>query len=418
MEVIILAGGLGTRLRSVVTDVPKCMAPVAGKPFLGWLLEWLARFPVTRVVLSVGYKREVIQEYVDARDWPFQTDYAVEETPLGTGGGIRLALSHCTEDRVFVLNGDTFFNADLERLVFSAPVTVALKPMRDFDRYGAVTVQRSTAGPTASENYFSGRYPKNQFPEAFTDLTFQITAFREKAPCREGLINGGVYAIDRSRLNLSALPEKFSFEKEVLEPMALKGEVAGQVSDGYFIDIGIPEDYARAQREIPEFQAVLKASDAVLKADADTLFLDRDGVINRWLPGDYVKDWSQFEFLPGIRECLQRWALKYARIVLVTNQRGVGRGLMTDENLADIHARMMEEILRAGGRIDLLLVCTAAEDQDPRRKPNTGMFQEACALFPAIHPGRSVMVGDSEKDALFASRCGMDFILLTPEEVS
>ena len=389
MEVIILAGGLGTRLRSVVTEVPKCMAPVAGKPFLGWLLEWLARYPVTRVILSVGYKREVIQEYVDARDWPFQTDYAIEDTPLGTGGGIRLALSHCTEDRVFVLNGDTFFNADLERLVFSAPITVALKPMRDFDRYGAVEM----TGPL-------------------------VTAFREKAPCREGLINGGVYAIDRSRLNLSALPEKFSFEKEVLEPLSLKGEVAGQVSDGYFIDIGIPEDYARAQREIPECQAVLKVSDAVLQADADTLFLDRDGVINRWLPGDYVKDWSQFAFLPGIRECLQRWALKYPRIVLVTNQRGVGRGLMTDESLADIHARMMEEILLTGGRIDLLLVCTSADDQDPRRKPNTGMFQEACALFPAIHPKRSVMVGDSEKDALFAARCGMDFILLSPEEAS
>lgn len=381
MEVIILCGGLGTRLRSVVSQVPKCMAPVAGKPFLAYMLAWLGRFPVTRVIFSVGYLREVIMDYVNAREWPFRVDYAVEETPLGTGGGIRLALSRCTEDRVLVVNGDTFFNANLSQLVFAAPVTVALKPMQHFDRYGAVDFDGS-----------------------------RITRFREKAPCREGLINGGIYAIDRTRLDLSSLPEKFSFEKEVLEKNAGRGWVAGQVSDSYFLDIGIPDDYARAQRELPELEAVLKASDAAVASSATTLFLDRDGVINRHIEGDYVRCWEQWEWMPGILESLALWARKFPRIVLVTNQRGVGRGLMSDADLADIHARMRARILEAGGRIDLILVCTEVEENHPRRKPNVGMFQEACALFPEITPRESITIGDADSDAAFAANCGMSFI--------
>ena len=107
MEAIILAGGLGTRLRSVVSEVPKCMAPVDGKPFLQYLLEYLSRFDISHVVLSVGYLRDTIIRFVESRPWPFEISWAVEEEPLGTGGGIRLALSKCHGNQVYVLNGDT-----------------------------------------------------------------------------------------------------------------------------------------------------------------------------------------------------------------------------------------------------------------------------------------------------------------------
>lgn len=231
MEVIILAGGLGTRLRSEVKDVPKCMAPVAGRPFLWYLLTYLRRYPVTRVILSVGYLREVIKDWIyeHGDEFPFAIDYAVEETPLGTGGGIRLALGQCREDNVIVLNGDTFFDVDLPRLVADhklrpASISIALKPMRDFDRYGRVLTDKASG---------------------------EIVRFCEKEPCAEGLINGGVYVISRSKLSMSHLPEKFSFEKDVLEPESAQGRVYGFVFDGYFIDIGIPEDYHKADREFP-----------------------------------------------------------------------------------------------------------------------------------------------------------------------
>ena len=227
MEVIVLAGGLGTRLRSVVSEVPKCMAPVAGKPFLWYLLKYLTRFDVSRVVLSVGYLRELIFKWIDEvkEEFPFEFDYAVEETPLGTGGGIRLAMSKIHSNEAVVLNGDTFFDVDLDALVSAhrsqpwADITLALKPMRDFDRYGTVEL-----GP-------DGR----------------IVRFNEKRPCREGVINGGVYVLKNNNRLFADLPRKFSFETEVLQVRCgATGTLYGQVQDGYFIDIGVPEDYRKA----------------------------------------------------------------------------------------------------------------------------------------------------------------------------
>jgi D-glycero-alpha-D-manno-heptose 1-phosphate guanylyltransferase len=403
MEVIVLAGGLGTRLRSVVHEIPKCLAPIGGKPFLGFLLDWLGKYPVRHVVFSVGYLREQVIDYVKSREWPFSYDFAIEEMPLGTGGGIRLALGKCLENQVFVVNGDTFFPVDLNAVSCTHPVTLALKPMKDFDRYGAVEIA-GLAG--------------NDGPSYPAPTGHLITRFHEKQHCDEGLINGGVYLLDRSRLDLSILPEKFSFEKEVLEPGAAIGEIGGWVSDAYFIDIGIPEDYRKAQWAIPAWFAVQDASEAVLKADATTLFLDRDGVLNRHLPGDYVRTPQMWEWMPGILQALARWAGKFNHIVLVTNQRGVGKGLMTDAQLAQVHAQMMQDILEAGGRIDLILTCTAVSEENPRRKPNPGMFYEACELFPDIDAKSSVMLGDSQSDAAFANNCGIRFILLNPEAVS
>jgi D-glycero-alpha-D-manno-heptose 1-phosphate guanylyltransferase len=443
MEVIVLAGGLGTRLRSVVKEIPKCLAPIGGRPFLGYLLDWLVNQGVNHVVFSVGYLREQVIDYVQSNAWPFTYDFAIEETPLGTGGGIRLALGKCNENQVFVVNGDTFFPVDLKAMPFSHAVTLALKPMKDFDRYGSVSVAPPVVGnyfsqgfaknqfPTTStepshmeqslpseENYFSGRDPKNQFSSDFTKPTLKVLGFQEKQHCEEGLINGGVYAIDRERLDLSSLPERFSFEKEVLEPGAAIGEIGGWVSDAYFIDIGIPEDYQKAQWAIPAWFAVQEASEAVLKADANTLFLDRDGVLNRHILGDYVRTPEMWEWMPGILQAMALWARKFSHIVLVTNQRGVGKGVMTDAQLAKVHAHMMQGVLEAGGRIDLVLACTSVSEEDPRRKPNPGMFYEACDLFPEIDAKSSVMLGDAPSDAAFAKNCGIPFILLNPEAAS
>lgn len=231
MEVIILAGGLGTRLRSEVKDVPKCMAPVAGKPFLWYLLKDLVKYPeVTRIILSVGYLREVIFDWIDQvkDEFPFEFDYAIEEQPLGTGGGIKLALSKAHTNDVIVLNGDTFFNINLSELydahrLYSSSVTLALKPMQDFDRYGRVIID-------AVDN--------------------RVVEFKEKEYCKEGLINGGIYVISRVESIFEGLPEKFSFETAVFEPQCKIGKLFGVVQNRYFIDIGIPEDYKRAQTEL------------------------------------------------------------------------------------------------------------------------------------------------------------------------
>ena len=142
----------------------------------------------------------------------------------------------------------------------------------------------------------------------------------------------------------------------------------------------------------------------------DTLFLDRDGVINRLRPDDYVKNWEEFEFMPGMLDRLARWSGRFRRILVVTNQRGVGKGIMSLDDLNRIHDRMIEEIERHGGRIDRVYFCTALSPDDPNRKPQTGMAQQARIDFPDIDFARSLMIGDSESDRQFARNAGMAFL--------
>lgn len=232
MDVIVLAGGLGTRLRSVVSEVPKCMAPVNGKPFLHYLLSSLAPCPIQKVVLSVGYRHEPIVDWIRSHgmEFPFDIEFAVETVPLGTGGGIRLALEKCHSEMVCVMNGDTFFDVDLEKLqethrCSGRLLTMAVKHLFCFDRYGTV-----------------------QFDEYGA-----VTGFNEKRFCEDGYINAGVYMVSDKNL-LKDLPEKFSFETAFLQPKAEEGCVQAYVSDGYFIDIGIPEDYAKANEDFKDFE--------------------------------------------------------------------------------------------------------------------------------------------------------------------
>ncbi|MBK9390806.1 MAG: nucleotidyltransferase family protein [Bacteroidetes bacterium] len=222
MEAIVLAGGMGTRLRYAVADLPKPMAPVNGKPFLFHVLNWLKDFPVERIILSTGYKSESIVEFFGSSFCGINVEYTVEEAPLGTGGAIRFAMQKCAGENILVLNGDTFFPIELDRFLSfhddrKCKFSLALKPMKDFSRYGSV--------------------------ECKGDV---IIRFNEKKFCSEGLINGGIYIINRKFFESIDLPEVFSVEKDVLEKNTGSGILRCMVSDKPFIDIGIPEDYKRA----------------------------------------------------------------------------------------------------------------------------------------------------------------------------
>ena len=221
-EAIVLAGGFGTRLRGVVDDVPKPLAPVAGRPFLAWLLDDLARHGMRRVVLATGYLAEQVEALVGRRWLSMDVDYSVEAEPLGTGGAIALARDRLSGDSAHVLNGDSFADYDPERLqrhaqALGATLGVALVRVPDVGRYGAARVQ-------------DGR----------------IIGFSEKGGVGEGWINAGCYYL--SAHVLAALPPgAFSFESGVLVPAVADGHVAGLPFEGRFIDIGVPEDFQRAQ---------------------------------------------------------------------------------------------------------------------------------------------------------------------------
>lgn len=389
-EAVILAGGFGTRLSHVVNRVPKPMAPVYGKPFLCYLIDRLAEAGgVKRIVLATGYKHEVIESYFGASYRGAEIIYSHEDTPLFTGGAIVKAAKMLAEDDFVVLNGDTLFDIDFQQLysihsTSGAVLSVALRAVDDTSRYGAVTCAGN-----------------------------RITAFREKDESRgAGDINGGIYAVNRRWLTGLGMPEKFSFEKELMQPLAGKEAFCGISFNSYFIDIGVPEDYFRAQREFVE----------LFPAD-EFLFLDRDGVLNRQITGDYVRSWAQWEWLPGVREQIAAWSKQYKRIFLVSNQQGVGKGLMSEADLQDIHRHMLADIEASGGRLDGIYVCTdLADTGSPNRKPAIGMALQAQREFPEVDFHRSVMVGDSLSDMLFARNAQMRAIYLSknnpvPEEV-
>ncbi|HLX66328.1 MAG TPA: nucleotidyltransferase family protein [Puia sp.] len=227
-EAIILAGGLGTRLRSAVPDLPKCLAPVGGRPFLAYVTDYFRREGIERFIFALGYKSTHFDAFLHTEFPHGNYEISLEAEPLGTGGAIRQACERVEEGTVLILNGDTFFRIDLEALAEfharkQAGCSLCLKPMQDFDRFGVVEL--------AADD--------------------RVSRFREKQYYRSGLINGGVYALEKATMLQREWPKIFSFEKEYLEA-GLEERLYGLVQDRYFIDIGIPEDYRRANKELNE----------------------------------------------------------------------------------------------------------------------------------------------------------------------
>jgi D-glycero-alpha-D-manno-heptose 1-phosphate guanylyltransferase len=220
-DVLILAGGLGTRLRAEVPDLPKPLAPVAGRPFLAYLLDRYAAMGMQRVILATGYLGERVEQVIGTHWEGMDIVYSREQVPLGTGGALAQAARLSSGAGLHVCNGDTYLEYDpaaLEEAAAGLPIAIALASVPDVGRYGAVEVA-------------SGR----------------VKRFREKGGGGAGMINAGCYFLTAE--GLAALPplERFSFEQEVLDPWVARGSVGAMAETERFIDIGVPEDFARAQ---------------------------------------------------------------------------------------------------------------------------------------------------------------------------
>jgi D-glycero-alpha-D-manno-heptose 1-phosphate guanylyltransferase len=231
MEAIILAGGLGTRLRSVVQELPKCLAPVAGKPFLHYIIIFLQKQGVERFIFSLGYKAEAVIKYLQTNEKQLNYTYCIEAKPLGTGGAVQLAMEQSKANNVLVTNGDSIFECDIKAFAQAHDHTrthtsIALLHKTDFDRYGVVEIN-----------------DKNQ-----------ITAFKEKQYTVSGFINTGVYLLNREAFLKNNFPKKFSLEKDYFEKQVGSKQLMGFEAKGYFIDIGIPADYTLFTQKILDEQ--------------------------------------------------------------------------------------------------------------------------------------------------------------------
>ena len=230
MQAIILAGGFGTRLQTVVKEVPKPLAPISDKPFLFWLVTYLKQQGITNFIFSLGYLHRQVGDFLKEEFPNLNYDCVVETEPLGTGGAIKYCLSKVKTDDVIVINGDTFFNLNvIDFFQFykksNSDCCIALTPMQDFDRYGSVILD--------NEN--------------------NLLQFNEKKYCKDGLINTGILGLNKDTFltKTKDLPRNFSYEKDFLEPNISQIKVTGYIAAGYFIDIGIPEDYYKADKELP-----------------------------------------------------------------------------------------------------------------------------------------------------------------------
>ncbi len=224
MEAIVLAGGLGTRLKSVVSDLPKPMAPIRGRPFLAILLDELIAAGFTQAILAVGYRHEAIRDYFGDGYKSLGLAYSVEPEPLGTGGAIFLALKQTTDTQIFVVNGDTYLGLDYKTMLMAhleekSALTVAVQKVPDASRYGSLDIEQD-----------------------------HICGFFEKGRSGLGVINGGVYLLSCDLFDSYTLPPVFSFETDLLMPYVSEIRPLAFPAKGIFIDIGVPEDYARAQK--------------------------------------------------------------------------------------------------------------------------------------------------------------------------
>ncbi len=368
-QAVIFAGGRGERMRPRTDHLPKPMIEVHGRPFLEHVIELLRGQGISRVLLLLGYRAEVIQRYFgDGARWGLRIDYAVSAESDETGRRLALALA-ALEPTFLLLYSDNYW-------------PLRLSPM--CERFRAahadlmVTVYRNRDGLTRDNVRLdeSGRIVEYDAARTAPGL---------------GGVEIGYMLVRRSALG-ELTDENVPFGRAVLAPLARRGRLLAFVTDHRYYGIGSPDRLARTERFLAREAAVI---------------LDRDGVLNRRpARAEYVRTWEEFSWLPGAKEALALFASAGFRVIVVTNQPGVSRGAMTETALHDIHERMRAEAAAAGGRIDRIYACTHGWDDGCEcRKPQPGM------LFDAQHEldldlTRTIFIGDDERDEAAADAAG------------
>lgn len=376
-QAAILVGGLGSRLGAATATMPKPILPCGDRPFLAWLIRELVRFGVTDILLLTGYLSPVLEAALPAiqASLPREIRIAVSEEPVraGTGGALHHAAAHL-HDRFLLCNGDSILDFNLARLLADAAgqpgPRIVLRQVADTDRYGVVTVDGD-----------------------------RVTAFHPKAETPgPGLVNAGIYLLDRSIT--PHLTPTCSLEAEVLPVLAASGALHATLADGFFIDIGIPADLARAQTAIPA------------RFHRPALFLDRDGTINR--DHGWVGTRDRWEWLDGALDAIRLATERGWHVFVVTNQSGIARGFYDEAALAGLHGWMTEEIRRHGGTVDDIRFCPYHEEAAVERyrqahswrKPAPGMLLDLVARWE-LDPARCAMVGDQPGDMQAAAAAGV-----------
>lgn len=377
-QAVVLVGGLGTRLGALTAEVPKPMLPIGDRSFLARHLEDVARHGFDEILLLCGHKAGVIVDAFDGKTVHDATVRCViEPSPLGTAGALRFA-SALLREEFYLFNGDSLFEfniLDIETLGRGANWVgkVALRPVPDTARYGRVTL--------AGE---------------------RIETFAEKGSGGPGLINSGVYLLRREVLaRIGEGP--CSLERDVFPFLAQDGTLLGRGYDGYFIDIGVPDDLERARQEIPERRH-------------RAVFFDRDGVLNE--DAGYTHRPDQFRWMPGAREAVKLFNDRGWFVFVVTNQAGIARGFYDADAVGRLHAHVQNELRVFGAHVDEFRFCPHhIEGVIPEfsvpcacRKPEPGMILGILASWP-VDAQASILIGDKDGDLAAGRAAGIPSVL-------
>lgn len=376
-QVVILCGGIGSRLGELTASTPKPLLPVNGKPFLAYLLSEARRHGIRRALLLAGYRAVDVQRFADefSKKLGMSVQVSVEPEQAGTGGAFWYARD-LLDEKFLVMNGDSWFDINLLDLnlrantISGASVTMALRWVKDSSRYGVVDL-------------IDGR----------------IKRFAARSDQKGGgMVNGGVYVMSREIVR--SCGPKCSLEQEVLPVLAERDQLAGYRYDGFFIDIGVPTSYTEAQKSVPQ-QTIRPAA-----------FLDRDGVLNQDL--GYVGSVSRFHWLAGAKDAVKALNDKGYYVFVITNQAGVARGLYTESDVVALHQHMQADLRAEGAHIDDFRYCPHhPEGTDPDykkkcawRKPGTGMIRDLMNAW-RIDSSKSILVGDKESDIIAGMNAGI-----------
>lgn len=379
-QALILVGGRGTRLGSLVDNTPKPLLPVSGQPFLKYIVDAVSRHGFTDILLLAGYRAEAVDEFATTNTTAqVRIRSITEPTPLGTGGALVAASQHL-KSSFLLINGDTFFDINFNDVILAAQsnalAKLALSKVPDTARYGRVTLQGDN-----------------------------IVAMQEKNQPGPGSINGGIYHL-RKEAVLRLPPGVSSIENDLFPKLAAENKLEGKSFSGFFLDIGIPSDFTRAQTELPK------------RMWRKAVFLDRDGVLNRDV--GYAHKPPQIEWVLGAKTLVKRLNDAGYLVFVVTNQAGIARGLYAAEDVETLHQWMQDELRKSGAHIDAFYYCPHHPDFTGPctcRKPEPGMITRALAEWPVDLAG-SFLIGDKPTDIEAARRAGITAYLFETGNVA
>ena len=422
MKVIIMAGGKGTRIASVKSDVPKPMIPICGKPILEWQIENLKACGLTDITLVIGYLGHVIKDYFgDGAKFGVSISYFVEDSPLGTAGAL-FKMPELTED-FLLLCGDVILDVDFNRFI----------EFHKKNHAWASLMAHPNGHPYDSSLLVTEILPP-QVPGGNPVDTHRVVRWMNKEDERlyyKNRVNAGIEIISPELLKETMkhfvprhpeTPDKIDLDRDVLKPNIPSGKIFAYDTPEYIKDMGTPDRYYEVGKDLRTGK--VKARN--LKNKQKAIFLDRDGTINKYV--DFLTKPEQFELLPGVAEAIKMINKSGYLAIVVTNQPVIARGNCTWDELQQIHNKMETELGKDGAFLDAIYICPHHKDKGfegerPEykfdcecRKPKPGLLLQAAKVFN-IDLSKSIMIGDSEIDIEAGKNAGISNLFLLTTDI-